>query len=119
MLALSMSKLWQKRDDSVVRSELGWRIFGPFVIVVALMLAVALSEVSPRQGRYYRLIPSIFIFASLIVLMIAIKTRISKGELDVWAYPAALLIYATAAAIFARKQKLAPKIKKSIQRVGL
>ena len=43
--------------------------------------------------------------------MIAIKTRISKGELDVWAYPAALLIYATAAAIFARKQKLAPKIK--------
>ncbi len=80
---------------------------------------MALSEVSPRQGRYYRLIPSIFIFASLIVLMIAIKTRISKGELDVWAYPAALLIYATAAAIFARKQKLAPKIKKSIQRVGL
>jgi len=117
--ALSMSKLWQKRDDSVVRSELGWRIFGPFIIIVGLMLAVALSEVSPRQGRYYRLIPAIFIFASLIVLMIAIKTRISKDELDLWAYPAVLLVYAIAAAIFARKQKLAPKIKKSIQRVGL
>jgi len=117
--ALLMSKLWQKRDDSVVRSELGWRIFGPFVIIVALLLAVALSEVNPRQGRYYRLIPAIFIFASLIVLMIAIKTRISKDELDIWAYPAVLLIYAIAAAIFSRKQKLAPKIKKSIQRVGL
>jgi lipopolysaccharide export system permease protein len=117
--ALSMSKLWQKRDDSVVRSELGWRIFGPFVILVALLLAVALSEVSPRQGRYYRLIPAIFIFASLIVLMIAIKTRISKEELDIWAYPVVLLVYAIAAAIFARKQKLAPKIKKGIQRVGL
>ena len=96
--ALSMSKLWQKR---------------------ALLLAVALSEVSPRQGRYYRLIPAIFIFASLIVLMIAIKTRISKEELDIWAYPVVLLVYAIAAAIFARKQKLAPKIKKGIQRVGL
>ncbi|MDR7017502.1 LPS export ABC transporter permease LptF [Acinetobacter sp. 3657] len=117
--ALSMAKLWQKRDDFVVRSELGWRIFGPFVMLVALLLAVALSEVNPRQGRYYRLIPAIFIFASLIVLMIAIKTRISKAELDVWAYPVVLLIYAMVAAIFARKQKLAPKIKKSIQRVGL
>ncbi|PQL74524.1 LptF/LptG family permease, partial [Acinetobacter baumannii] len=68
---------------------LGWRLFGPFTIIIALMLSVALSEVSPRQGRYYRLIPSIFIFASLIVLMIAIKTRISKGELDIWAYPVA------------------------------
>ena len=117
--ALPMSKLWQKRDDPVIRSELGWRIFGPFVIIVGLMLAVALSEVSPRQGRYYRLIPSIFIFASLIVLMIAIKTRISKEQLDIWAYPVVLLVYAGAAAIFARKQKLAPKIKKSMQRVGL
>ncbi|RPE47638.1 lipopolysaccharide export system permease protein [Acinetobacter sp. BIGb0102] len=117
--ALSMSKLWEKRDDPVVRSELGWRVFGPFVIIVALMLAVALSEVSPRQGRYYRLIPAIFIFASLIVLLIAIKTRISKEELDIWAYPVVLLIYAIAAAVFARKQKLAPKFKRSIQRVGL
>ncbi|ENX44361.1 LPS export ABC transporter permease LptF [Acinetobacter sp. NIPH 2100] len=117
--ALSMSKLWEKRDDSVLKSELGWRVFGPLVIIVALMLAVALSEVSPRQGRYYRLIPAIFIFASLIVLLIAIKTRISKDELDIWAYPVVLAVYAAAAAIFARKQKLAPKLKKSIQRVGL
>ena len=51
--------------------------------------------------------------------MIAIKTRISKGELDIWAYPVALMIYAIAAAIFARKQKLAPKLKKSIQQSGV
>ncbi|HQV25729.1 MAG TPA: LPS export ABC transporter permease LptF [Acinetobacter sp.] len=117
--ALPISKLWQKRDDAVIRSELGWRIFGPWIVIIALMLAVVLSEVNPRQGRYYRLIPAIFIFASLVVLMIAIKTRISKDALDLWAYPTILAIYAFAAAIFARKQKLAPKIKKSIQRVGL
>ncbi|MDB9696322.1 LPS export ABC transporter permease LptF, partial [Acinetobacter nosocomialis] len=47
------------------------------------------------------------------------KTRISKGELDIWAYPAALLVYAIAAALFSRKQKLGPKIKKQIKRVKL
>ena len=53
----------------------------------------------------------------LIVAMMAIKTRISKDEAGIWAYPAVLVVYGACAAIFARKQKLAPKIKKQIQRV--
>ncbi|MFW1857998.1 LPS export ABC transporter permease LptF [Acinetobacter defluvii] len=115
--ALPFSKLLKNRDDPVVSSELGWRIFVPFSMIVAVMLATALSEVSPRQGRYLKLFPALLIFASLIVALMAIKTRISKDEIGIWAYPAVLVFYAVAAALFSRKQKLAPKIKKQIQRV--
>lgn len=115
--ALPTAKLWKNRHDPVVVSELGWRFFVPFALIVALMLAVALSEVNPRQGRYFRLFPAILIFASLIVALMAIKTRISKDELGVWAYPAVLIAYAIAAALFSRKQKLGPKIQKHIERV--
>jgi lipopolysaccharide export system permease protein len=115
--ALTTSKLWQNRNDPIVASELGWRMFVPLVMIVALGLAVALSEVSPRQGRYLKLFPALLIFASLIVAMMAIKTRVSKQEIGIWAYPLVLFVYAMAAAIFSRKQKLAPKIKKQIQRV--
>ena len=115
--ALSFTQLWQTREDPVVASELGWRIFVPFTVVVALMLAIALCEVSPRQGRYLKLFPSLLIFASLIVGLMAVKTRISKDEMGIWVYPAILVFYAIAAALFARKQKLAPKLKKQIQRV--
>ncbi|MGY5391799.1 LPS export ABC transporter permease LptF [Acinetobacter kanungonis] len=115
--ALPTGKLWQNRNDPVVASELGWRMFVPLVMIVALGLAVALSEVSPRQGRYLKLFPALLIFASLIVAMMAIKTRVSKQEIGVWAYPLVLFVYAIAAALFSRKQKLAPKIKKQIQRV--
>ena len=115
--ALPTSKLWDNRHDPVVASELGWRIFVPFAILVALLLATALSEVSPRQGRYLKLFPALLIFASLIVALMAIKTRISKDEMGIWAYPLVLVIYGIAAALFSRKQKLAPKIKKQIQRV--
>ena len=115
--ALPTSTLWERRGDPVINSELGWRVFVPFAIVVALMLAVALSEVSPRQGRYYRLLPAILIFASLIVLLVAVRIRISKDQLDVWVYPVVLMVYAIAALLFARKQKLAPKIKKQLKRV--
>ncbi|AWL27837.1 LPS export ABC transporter permease LptF [Acinetobacter defluvii] len=115
--ALPFSKLLKNRDDPVVSSELGWRIFVPFSMIVAVMLATALSEVSPRQGRYLKLFPALLIFASLIVALMAIKTRISKDEIGIWAYPTVLVFYAVAAALFSRKQKLAPKIKKQIQRV--
>lgn len=115
--ALSTGKLWDNRSDPVVASELGWRIFVPFSIVIALILASALSEVSPRQGRYLKLFPALLIFASLIVALMAVKTRVSKEELGIWAYPIVLMVYAIAGMLFSRKQKLAPKIKKQIQRV--
>ncbi|OTG97146.1 LPS export ABC transporter permease LptF [Acinetobacter sp. ANC 4654] len=115
--ALPISKLWTNRADPVVASELGWRIFVPFSIVVALALAVALSEVSPRQGRYLKLFPALLIFASLIVALMAVKTRVSKDEMGIEAYPLVLVVYGVAAALFSRKQKLAPKIKKRIQQV--
>lgn len=114
---LPFSTLWKTRADPVVASELGWRIFVPFSIFVALALAVALSEVTPRQGRYLKLFPALIIFASLIVALMAIKTRVSKDEMGVWAYPAVIFFYLITAALFSRKQKLAPKIKKQIKRV--
>ena len=115
--ALPIAKLWTNRTDPVVASELGWRIFVPFSIIVALALAIALSEVSPRQGRYLKLFPALLIFASLIVALMAVKTQVSKDEMGIEAYPLVLVVYGVAAALFSRKQKLAPKIKKRIQQV--
>ena len=114
---ISFGKLWETRDNPIVASELGWRIFTPFSMFVALILSVELSEVTPRQGRYLKLFPAILVFASMIVLLIAVKTRMSKGEIGMWAYPTILLFYAVAGILFSRKQKLAPKFKKQIQRV--
>ena len=114
--SMTMAQLWQRRGQSdVIMSELGWRIFAPFVILLALLLAVPLSEVSPRQGRYYRLFPAIMIFASLIVALMAVKTRMTKGELGIWAYPAILMIYTIVGLFFAKKYKLTPKIKKRLR----
>lgn len=116
--AVSLTQLWNKRHDPIVQSELGWRIFAPFVMWVALILAVALSEVSPRQGRYYKLFPAILLFASLIVIMMAIKTRISKDQLGIWAYPTILMIYAIMALFFSRKPKLSAKVRLSSTSTG-
>ena len=115
--AMSITEIWKKRDQSnVVLSELGWRFSSPFTMILALFLAVALAEVSPRQGRYHRIFPGVLIFASLIVALMAVKTRITKDKLGLWAYPTVLFVYAFLAWFLARKQVLAPKIKKHLGR---
>ncbi|MFB2588923.1 LPS export ABC transporter permease LptF [Acinetobacter sp. c1-l78] len=102
--AMTMQQLLQHYNtNSQLASELGWRIFAPFIILVALFLALPLSEVSPRQGRYHRLFPAIMIFASLIVAMMAVKTRISKGQMQIWIYPVILMTYVFLAWLIANK----------------
>ena len=115
--ALPTMQLWENRHDPVIASELWWRVFVPLTLFVALFLAVALSEVSPRQGRYLKLFPALLIFASLIVILMALKTRITKEEVGVWTYPAVLLAYSIFAVLFSRKQKLTAKFKNTTKQV--
>lgn len=109
--SFTLSELWQKKSDVIVRSELGWRLSAPFVMWIALILAIAMSEVSPRQGRYYKLFPAILLFASLVVLLMAVKTRMTKGQLDIWAYPTVLGAYLILAYGLANQFRFISKFK--------
>lgn len=109
--SFTLSELWQKKSDVIVRSELGWRLSAPFVMWIALILAIVMSEVSPRQGRYYKLFPAILLFASLVVLLMAVKTRMTKGQLDIWAYPTVLGAYLILAYGLANQFRFISKFK--------
>lgn len=91
--ARTTGQLWQERDQPLSRAELGWRLAFPWVPLVALLLALPLSQVNPRQGRYLRLFPALMIFVTLVVALIAVKTRVGKERLTEWAYLFVLLGY--------------------------
>lgn len=74
-----------------IKAELGYRFSLPWLIILALILATPLSAVQPRQGRWLRLIPAIFIFVANVLILISLKETISKGKIDVWIYPVAVL----------------------------
>lgn len=68
-------------------AELGYRLSLPFLMVFALLLALPLSKVSPRQGRWLKLVPAILSFVLLALGVIALKEPIGKGKISIWAYP--------------------------------
>jgi len=69
------------RPDLPAIAELQWRLSVPLMCVVAVLLAVPLSRVQPRHGRFLKLLPSVLMFLAYLVLLIGIRQWVEKGAL--------------------------------------
>ncbi|MBO3274946.1 LPS export ABC transporter permease LptF [Pseudomonas schmalbachii] len=64
------------------RAELQWRISIPLLVFVVTLLAVPLSRVNPRQGRFLKLLPAVLLYMSYLALLIAARGMLDKGKLS-------------------------------------
>ncbi len=78
--ATSTATLWQATDLEQ-RAELHWRIALPVMAVALALLAIPLSRLRPRQGRYSRVWIAIVIYFLYISLASAAKVWIERGKL--------------------------------------
>jgi lipopolysaccharide export system permease protein len=67
--------------DRAEQAELHWRISMPIMCLVLALLAVPLSRLKPRQGRYSRVWVAVLIFFVYYNLAAAGKTWIARGTL--------------------------------------
>lgn len=70
----------QRHQDPLVMGEWLWRVSMPFIVPVAALLALALSRVSPRQGRFLKLFPAILLYISYVVLIASARNALEKGK---------------------------------------
>jgi lipopolysaccharide export system permease protein len=94
-------------NDRGAQSELQWRIAMPLTCLVLALLAVPLSRLKPRQGRYARVWLAVVIYFIYLNLISAGKVWIARGTL-----PAALGLWWThaAVALLALAVILAPRL---------
>lgn len=76
-----------------IRAELGYRFALPFLIIIAVLLATPLATIRPRQGRWLKLIPAIFVFVANVLILISLKETVSKGKIGVFIYPVAIVLF--------------------------
>jgi len=77
--ALPTAELLQG-TDLARRAEWHWRVASPLMVLVLALLAVPLSRLRPRQGRYSRLWLAILIYFFYIGLASAARVWLTKGE---------------------------------------
>jgi len=59
-----------------------WRLSMPLLVPIAALLALPLSRVNPRQGRFLKLFPALLLYISYIILIAAARNAIEKGKLE-------------------------------------
>lgn len=70
------------RDDSPrAQAQLQWRLSAPLMVFVLTLLAMPLSRVNPRQGRFAKLLPAVFLHVAYLSLLLAALDAIGRGVL--------------------------------------
>ena len=82
--AIPTSELWSS-DLSTHRAQLHWRLSLPVLALVVTLLAVPLSRVNPRVGRFARLVPSILIYLVYLAILSNTSSKVSDGDVGPWA----------------------------------
>ena len=63
-------------------AELQWRISLPLLVFVVTLIAVPLSRVNPRQGRFLKLLPAILLYMAYLTILISARGALEKGKLS-------------------------------------
>lgn len=66
------------------QAELQWRLSMPILVLVVAIMAIPLSKVNPRQGRFLKLIPSIMLYLLYVLLLIMSQKWLEAGKIGVW-----------------------------------
>lgn len=77
-------------SDINAQIEFQWRFAPVFAVIVMCMVAVPLSMVNPRQGRFTRLMPAIIIYAAYYLFLMSLRNMVRTGSMPL--YPGLYLV---------------------------
>lgn len=63
-------------------SELQWRLSAPISILLLALLAIPLSRVNPRQGKYLHILPAIVIYIMYLNLLLVGRNWVENGDIS-------------------------------------
>ncbi|WP_210560145.1 LPS export ABC transporter permease LptF [Psychrosphaera aestuarii] len=67
--------------DVESQAEFQWRLAIPLTIPILALIAVPLSSVNPRQGRFGKILPGLVIFFSYYILLLLAKSALEDGKI--------------------------------------
>ncbi|MBY0378336.1 MAG: LptF/LptG family permease, partial [Gammaproteobacteria bacterium] len=75
--------LWKVRNSTPkATAEWQWRISVPLSIPILTLLAIPLSYVRPREGRYAKLLPAILVYAAYANMMFVARNWVESGKIS-------------------------------------
>jgi len=79
--AMMNGELWQL-GEPVQLAELQWRFSMVLLVPILTLLAVPLSKVSPREGRFGKLVPAMLLYFAYFGLLLVSRDMVADGSLS-------------------------------------
>lgn len=81
----STFNLWPMNYKNRAKAaELQWRLSVPLMVLTLTLVAVPLSRVSPRSGKFAKLLPAVLIYIVYANFMFIARNAIVSGKLPIW-----------------------------------
>lgn len=80
--AIKTKDLWPASGDAAKIAEIQWRFLLPLIAVFLTPIAVALSKVNPRAGKFAKLLPAVLIFILYGDMMFVVRDAIATNKLS-------------------------------------
>ncbi|NQY63858.1 MAG: LPS export ABC transporter permease LptF [Alteromonadaceae bacterium] len=81
LTALPTTQLF-KKELPEYGAEIHWRLAFPLACVILTFIAVPLSVVNPRQGKFAKMLPALLLFLAYFLLLTAMRRIIASGMLS-------------------------------------
>ncbi|WP_133126766.1 LPS export ABC transporter permease LptF [Legionella nagasakiensis] len=79
------ASLWPwKNPDLRKAAELQWRLSVPIMVLTLTLVAVPLSRVNPRAGKYAKLLPAIVLYIIYANFMFIARDWLMAGKIPIW-----------------------------------
>ena len=100
------------------RAELQWRLAIPLAMPLLTLIAVPLSRVNPRQGKFGRMAPAILIYLGYFMVLMAAKRAMAADRIPDafglwWIHIGLLLI---GASLLLRDRPLGQKLRSLVRK---
>jgi len=67
--------------ESAYRATIQWRIAFPLLCIILVFIAVPLSVVNPRQGKFGKMLPALMLFLGYLLLLTSMRSAIEKNAI--------------------------------------
>jgi len=85
MRTVATSQLWPLLNpDRRKAAELQWRFSVPLMVLTLTLVAVPLSRVNPRSGKFSKLLPAILLYIVYANFMFVARDWLIAGKIPVW-----------------------------------
>jgi len=84
--ALPTQALFYPTEDKLVAeygATIQWRIAFPLACIILIFIAVPLSVVNPRQGKFAKMLPALMLFLGYFLLLTAMRSGVERQALPV------------------------------------